>query len=242
MIARRLAQADWLLAEVDHRRDRWTAARHPLYERWAAGALGAEDLQTYAAEHHHLVAALARVAQRAAALADGLLAEQLARHADERERDIERWCRFALATGWDPGAAWYYAADPLPETEAAVRTWSGDGERTLAEHLLTLYALETAQSDVARPALDALLGHYPELATATGRYFELRLQGDDGPAGLLQAALTGQLPVADPCALVGVAERAYRAHWELVDGLNRALTASADAPPWREPSAPDRRR
>lgn len=242
MITRRLAQADWLLAELDHRRDRWTAERHPLYERWAAGALSAEDLRIYAAEHHHLVATLAELSGRAAALAEDLLHEQLACHAQERERDVERWCRFALATGWGPGTAWYFAADPLAQTEAAVHAWSGDGERTLIEHLVTLYALETAQSDVARPALDGLLGHHRDMATGAARYFELRLEGDAGAAGLLRAALTGQLPVGDPFALLNVAERAYRAHWELVDGLDRFLTASADAPRCRERSAPDRRR
>ena len=201
-LAGRFEQAAWLLAEVDHRRDYWAGRRHPFHERWFAGELAAQELQIFAEEHHHVVITLAEIAQRAAALADGMLGEQLGHHADARERDVQLWCRFAAVTGWSPSTAWYYAAEPLPETAAGVGVWTGDAERSLAAHLVTIYALETAQAEVARPQLDALLGRYGFADDGSTRYFSRRCQGDAGPAGLIAAALTGLLPVADPFALV----------------------------------------
>lgn len=214
-----LEQAAWLMAEIDHRRDYWSAGRHPFYERWVAGALTAADLRTYAAEHFHVALALADVSRRAAALADGLLGQELTREAARRDGEIELWCAFARAAGWSRASGWWFAADPLPETETAVAGWVGDAERTLAAHLVTAYALETVQSDVARPAIDGLLGRYGFTESAGIAYFERRLRGDAGPAGLTEAGLTGLLPVADPFALLRRAELTYRGYWELLDGV-----------------------
>jgi pyrroloquinoline quinone (PQQ) biosynthesis protein C len=220
-IAGKLTQATWLVAEIDHRRDWWAAQRHPFHERWSAGQLTPAELQAYAGEHHHAVVAIADVSRRAAMLADGMLHDELVSHWGERERELELWCEFAAATGWSPGTSWYYAADPLPETAAASRTWMGDAERSLAEHLVTVYALETAQAETARPLLGALLSHYGFDEDGSTRWFELRCRGEDGPAGLIEAALTGVLPVSDPFALVRRAELTYRAHWEMLDGVDR---------------------
>lgn len=227
MIGDRFEQATWLMAEIDHRREWWTAERHPLYARWSAGELSAADLQGYAAEHHHVVATAADVTRRAASLADGLLGEELTRQVRDRDRELEMWGAFAVAAGWPPSAAWWFGADPLPETELSAARWTGDPERSLAAHLVTLYALETAVADVARPLLDALLGTYGFTRSASVAYFERRLRGHDGAAGLIESALTGLLPVADPFALLRHAEVSYRAYWELLDGVSRTVTAAA---------------
>jgi pyrroloquinoline quinone (PQQ) biosynthesis protein C len=221
LIAARFEQAEWLLPEIQHRAEGWAMARHPFSERWSTGALTPAWLQLYAGEYHHAVAALADASGRAAALAEGLLHEELARYRDERERDIGLWCTFAVATGWDPMTGWYYAADPLPETEAGVATWVGDPDRSLAEHLVTIYALETVRADLARPHFDALLGRYGFDDDASTRYFSLCCAERDGPAGLIEAALTGVLPVPDPFRLVRRAELAHRAVWDLLDGVDR---------------------
>jgi pyrroloquinoline quinone (PQQ) biosynthesis protein C len=220
-IVDRFEQASWLLAEILHRRDYWAARRHPFHERWFAGALSAAELQAYAAEYHHAVVVAADVCARAATLADGLLAEELLRLRTQREREVQEWCAFAIGAGWPASAAWSFAADPLPETTACADVWTGDHHRSLAEHLVTLYALETAAAEVARPALDALLGRYGFDTDDATRYFSRRCLGDAGPAGLIQAALTGLLPVADPFALIRHAELAYRAYWDLLNGVDQ---------------------
>ena len=217
----RFEQASWLLAEIRHRQDCWPGRRHPFHQRWFAGELTADELQTYAGEHHHVVVALADVTRRAAALADGMLREELVRHGAQRERGVDLWCAFALATGWSGSAGWYFAADPLLETTTAADVWVGDAHRSLAEHLVTLYALETAHAEVAQPQLDALLGHYGFDTDDSTRYFSGRCQGDSGPVGLIEAALIGLLPVTDPFALIRRAEVTYRAYWDLLDGIDR---------------------
>ena len=226
LIASRFEQAAWLVAEVVHRRDWWTAQRHPFHDRWFTGELTRAELQVYADEHYHAVVALADVSRRAAQLAEGMLHEQLLRHCAERQRGVQEWCRFAVATGWRASAGWYDGADPLPETAAAAEDWAGDTERSLAEHLVTIYALETAHAGVARPQLDALLGRYGFDDDRSTGYFSDRCRGDDGPAGLVEAALTGLLPVPDPFALLRRAELTYRAYWELLDGIDRFVRAS----------------
>ena len=226
MIAGRLEQATWLMAEIDHRREWWAAERHPVYARWSAGELTGDDLRTYAAEHYHVAAALAGVTHRAAGLAEGLLRAELTREARERDDELEMWCEFAVAAGWPRSAGWWFGADPLPETELSVAQWTGDRQRPLAVHLVTLYALETALGDVARPLLDALLGRYDFSRSASVAYFERRLRGDAGAAGLIEAGLTGLLPVADPYVLLRQAEVSYRAYWELLDGVSRLVIAS----------------
>lgn len=230
VIASRLEQSAWLLAEIQHRCDHWAGRRHPFHERWFAGELTAAELQVYAGENHHAVMAIAAVARRSAALAEGMLHEELSRHRAACEAEVELWCQFAVATGWCRSCAWSFAADPLPETTAGVSLWIGDAERSLAEHLVTLYALETAHADVARPQLEALLGCYGLDDDRCTRYFSRRCRGDAGTAGLLEAALTGLLPVADPFALVHRAERTYRAYGELLDGIARFAQTSGPAP------------
>jgi pyrroloquinoline quinone (PQQ) biosynthesis protein C len=223
MITGRFEQAEWLMAEIAHRRDWWAAAHHPFYARWAAGELSVADLQSYAAEHHHVAATLADLAHRAASLADGLLRDELARQAREREQELELWCEFAVGAGWPRSAGWWFAADPLPETELSVARWTGEPERPLAAHLVTMYALETALADVARPLLHALQGRYGFTRSASVAYFERRLAGDQGAAGLTEAGLTGLLPVADPFVLLRQAEVTYRGYWELLDGVARLV-------------------
>lgn len=229
MITRRFEQARWLLAEIGHRCDHWAVTRHPFCRRWIAGELTPDDLRMFADEHHHVASAVAVISRRAADLAEGLMHDELARLAADRDSDVELWCRFAVASGWDPGSAWYFGCDPLPETEAAEHYWVGGGERRLAEHLVTLYALETAQAEAARPQLNALLGVYGFPGDRSTRSFELRLLGEDGAAGTLASALTGALPVADPFGLLHHAERSFRAYWELLDGVERACASTHSA-------------
>ena len=126
MIAGRLEQATWLMAEIDHRREWWAAERHPVYARWSAGELTGDDLRTYAAEHYHVAAALAGVTHRAAGLAEGLLRAELTREARERDDELEMWCEFAVAAGWPRSAGWWFGADPyvlLRQAEVSYRAY-----------------------------------------------------------------------------------------------------------------------
>jgi pyrroloquinoline quinone (PQQ) biosynthesis protein C len=220
----RFAQADWLVAEIAQLREGWRLDRHPFLQRWVGGELTAADLQLFAAEHHHAVMALEDAGRRAAALSDGLLAEQLAVYAAAQEESVELSCEFAVATGWGR-SAWYFAQDPLAHTDACARIWAGAND-ALAEHLATIHAVESSLAELAPRQLGALVEHYG-FDMDSARYFVRLAERAAGDAALAEAALTSLLPVVSPQSLVHQAEMAYRAYLELLDGVQMLAARSA---------------
>jgi pyrroloquinoline quinone (PQQ) biosynthesis protein C len=210
------ALAETLETEIASLRESWSLDEHPFMQRWFSGGLAASELQSFAAEHYHALFALQRAARRATALSDGLLAEELNRYADDQEQAIELWCEFAVTTGWGR-SAWYFAADPLPETAACASAWSGD-DRSLTLHLVTIYAAESAFSELAprqRKALTARYG-FDEYST---RYFRFVAERSADAALTAKAALTSLLPLASNSALVDHAELIYRSYSDLLRGV-----------------------
>ena len=217
------AQAGRLEREVAALGEAWSARDHPFIRRWRAGGLTAAELAAFAAEHYHAIVALADAAAGAARLAEGLLAEQLERYAAGQERAVELWLSFAAATGWG-GSAWYFGEDPLPETAACASAWRGEGA-ALADHLVTIWAVESSMAPLAHICGDALRAQYAMPAEAT-RYFARRTRRGPDDASLAQAGLTSLLPVASPLALVCRAELACRSYLELLDGVVRQLSGA----------------
>jgi pyrroloquinoline quinone (PQQ) biosynthesis protein C len=216
-IRRRFAQAEWLEPKLARLRTSVNVERHTFLQRWFAGEVTRAELQLFAAEHHHAVVALAATARSAAALTEGLLAEELNRYADDQEDYIDLWSEFAAATGWTRESWWYFAEDPLPQTVACSRAWSGD-TRPLAHHLVTMYAIESLLAAITPRQRDALIGRlgFDERAM---RYFSLHAERSAVDAELAWAALTSLLPLTAPVTLLTQAELAYRSYAELLDGV-----------------------
>jgi pyrroloquinoline quinone (PQQ) biosynthesis protein C len=212
----RFAQAEWLAAEITQLREEWRLDRHPFLRRWVAGELTAIDLQLFAAEHHHAVMALEDLGRRAAALSSGLLAEQLVGYAEAQSESVELSGEFASATGWGR-SAWYFAQDPLAETEHCARTLTGKNA-PLGELLVTIYAVESSLAQLAPRQLGALVEHYGFDMGSAG-YFVCRAERAPRDAALGEAALTSLLPLVSPETLVHRAEMAYRSYLELLDGV-----------------------
>ena len=162
-------------------------AGHPLLRRWLAGELTGAELRAFASEHYHVICALERAARLAAEQADGLLAASLLRYADECRESVGPWCEFASATGW--GSAWYFGEDPLPETVACTEAIVGE-ERSLAEHLVTIQALESGFAELAPGQHDALLDRYG-FAEADARYFAVSVEQSARAAATAEAGLIG---------------------------------------------------
>jgi pyrroloquinoline quinone (PQQ) biosynthesis protein C len=221
VLRRRFAQAEWLWAELARVRETVPVHRHPFQRRWSDGTLSGIDLLSFASEHHHCVVSLATTARRAARLADGLLAEELSRYAEDQEDYVDLWCEFAVAAGWGRGC-WYFGEDPLPATVACARAWSGEN-RSLAQHLVTLYAVQSMLADTVPGQLEALRMRYQYDVHCT-RYFGLQAERATGDAALLQAALTSVLPLVRPLVPVRQAESALRHYWELLDGLTEVAS------------------
>jgi pyrroloquinoline quinone (PQQ) biosynthesis protein C len=212
----RFAQAEWLATEIAHVRNEWRLDRHPFLRRWIAGELTALDLQLFAAEHHHAVMALEDVGRRAAALSDGLLAEQLVAYAEAHVQAVTLSCDFASATGWGR-SAWYFAQDPLAQTVACARAWTGQPS-SLAEHLVTIQAVESSLGQLAPRQVGALVEHYG-FDMDSARYFACLAERAAGNAALGEAALTSPLPLVSPRVLVRQAETACRSYVDLLDGV-----------------------
>jgi pyrroloquinoline quinone (PQQ) biosynthesis protein C len=212
----RFAQAEWLTAELAQVRDEWRLDRHPFLRRWIAGQLTALDLQLFAAEHHHAAMALEDVGRRAAALSDGLLAEQLVAYADTQAQAVALSCAFASATGWGR-SAWYFAQDPLAHTVACARAWTGRAS-SLAEHLVTIHAVESSLGQLAPRQVGALVEHYG-FDMESARYFTCLADAATRNAGLSAASLTSLLPLVSPQVLVRQAEAVCRSYQDLLDGV-----------------------
>ena len=219
-----IAHADWPATTVAKLRERWSLQRHPFMQRWLGGTLTAGDLQLFAAEHYHALLALERAARHGAALADGLLAEHLARYADQQEEAVELWCEFAAATGWGQ-TGWYFGQDPLPQTVACARLLSGAGEgRSLVLHLATISAFESATAELAPLQLDALVLSYG-FDHASTRYYELAGERSAHAALVAEGAITNLLPITSSSALVDHAELIYRSYLDLLTGVGALAEA-----------------
>ncbi len=216
-IRKRFAQAEWLEERIAQLRESPNLDSHPFLQRWFTGELTVGELGAFAAEHHHAVVALAATARSAAALSDGLLAEQLTRYAEDQEDYIELWAEFAAATGWTPSSWWYFAEDPLPQTVACARSWSGE-QRPLAHQLATIYAIESALATLAPRQHDALLAR-PEFGGRSTRYFALHAERSARDAALAWAGLTSLLPLPSLVTLLTHVELAYRSYWDLLGGV-----------------------
>lgn len=218
---------DELSSAIEALRRRWDVLRHPFYERWSAGELSRAELQAYAREYERAVVAIAVASRRAAELTDSSLGGELERHAAEEEAHIELWRTFDDGIGGRASLSADDADGPLPQTVALERTWSGSEQSSLAEHLVTLYAVESAQPEIARVKLNGLLERYGFEDGPATEYFRVHAVHDAEHAALARASL-GEIVHAqeDRITLERHAESVYRAYWELLDGLesNRSST------------------
>lgn len=199
--------------EIEIRRSRWNVLAHPFCERWALGQLTGGELAIYASEYEHGVSAIAAATARAAHLDGG----RFDRAAVEEAAHVSCWRSFAKATGWG-AAAWAYGEEPLPETSNCAAVWQGDRHRTLPEHLITLGAIEAAESAVAEVMLNGLLRHYGFEPGPATDYFSLHAA--PGEAGRVAREALG--PLLADCEherLLDQAEAVHRSYWLLLDGV-----------------------
>ncbi|MBA3384416.1 MAG: iron-containing redox enzyme family protein [Actinobacteria bacterium] len=190
-----------LFERLDAVADRWNVLRHPFYERWECGALSRDEVAYYAGEYRHAVTALAGLAASASD----------ADHAAEEAAHVAVWDDFAAELDAD------LDREPRTETAACVEAWSGTG----VEGAAALFAIESAQPEVSRTKLEGLTRWYDFEPHSKGtRYFELHAERDHEHAELSRRVLERALP-EDEDRIVAAAERALRANWELLDGVEQ---------------------
>lgn len=200
---------------LDDVRDQCDVLGHPFYVRWSQGALSAGELAFYSGQYRHAVVALADATATAAAAsrADSELREQLTGHAAQERGHVALWDGFVGAVGGDT------EAQPTAETERCATTWAGGGDRSLAEHLVALYAIEAAQPAISATKRDGLVRFYGVDGPDALAYFELHAELDHVHAEQDRLALEALLDGADADALIAEAESVLRANWLLLDGV-----------------------
>jgi pyrroloquinoline-quinone synthase len=194
---------------------RWNVLEHPFYTRWS-GELTRDDLALYAGQYRHAVVALADATGDAARVAAAPESAELAAHAGEEAAHVALWDDFAAAVG-TPGPV-----DAEPETADCAAVWAG-ADRDLLGHLVALYAIESAQPEIARVKAEGLREHYGFDGGAATAYFDLHAERDveHEHAAAGRALLDARLDGADEDALVAEAEHVLRANWALLDGVER---------------------
>jgi pyrroloquinoline-quinone synthase len=193
-----------LFRRIEEAHERWNVLRHPFYTRWERGELTRGELQTYAGQYRHAVAAVATAARTAASPGDT--------HAAEEAAHVMLWDAWAASLGSDPAA-------PSQETQECVDAWSPDDALAATA---VLYAIESAQPAIAETKLSGLVEHYgyrPDSPALS--YFQVHAELDKEHAARAQEILRDRAEPADEDRLVAAAEDALKANWMLLDGVER---------------------
>jgi pyrroloquinoline-quinone synthase len=214
-----------VISQLDALRRANNVLDHPFYVRWAAGDMSREELRCYVGEYRHAVVALAAASAEAAACAPAGHREQLLAHAEEEAEHVAVWDRFASSAGWTRSGT------PLhPSADCAAAWTAGD---TLLEHLAVLYVVEAGQPAISATKLEGLVEHYgysPD-SPATDYFREhaqLDLEHSRQARELIEELMQHSPdPGRDARRMCARAERALRANWELLDGVQQAQARAA---------------
>lgn len=189
-----------LIERIDEARTCWNVLEHPFYASWDRGELSREALSFYAGEYRHAVVALA---DTAAAGGDPA-------HAAEETAHIGLWDAFAA--GLDAPLD----REPTPETAVCAESWRAEDS---LEARAVLYAVESAQPEIARTKLAGLLDHYGFApGSKSTAYFELHAERDVEHAEASAVFLRDARP-EDEDRLVAAATAALEGNWKLLDGV-----------------------
>jgi len=212
--------------ELEKRRANWNVLEHPFYQRWSAGELSKEELALYAGEYHHAVVALAEASESTAQLAETpMLKEQLSHHAAEERSHVALWEQFTEAVG---GVT---AQTPTEKTKACMDAWSGSGQnRSMLESLVAMYAVESGQPEISKTKSKGLKEFYGFSAGPATEYFDLHAELDVEHAAAERKLIEERLDEkTDHGTLLKEAEKAWRANWQLLDGVEELIQSASEA-------------
>ena len=203
--------------------------RHPYYEAWRHGTLSLRDLRDYACEYYYHVASFpVYLREFAARLADGQLRQsvlqnlwdELGIHSGEDLAHGLIWLKFAVGTGALPNDV--YSRKPSQEMSALVATYLKLARTgCAAEAVAAFYIYESQVPRISTEKAYSLRKIYG-LDDVTCRYFILHTTADVAHSAVWHEQLDSLIE-SDPKSArpaLGAAERAAKALWRALDGID----------------------
>jgi len=208
--------------------------QHPFYQAWSKGELTREDLREYAAEYwHHVSAFPTYLSALHSRLPDGEMRREVLRNLAEEEGvdsatarpHSDLWMDFAAGMGATRDEVVGRAVEP--EMTALMATFRElMQEEKASSAMAALYAYESKVPAIAATKAEGLTEHYGTEGAAA-RYFTLHQTADVAHASVWRELMDKELagsPESEEAAL-GAGERAAKALWVALDGVERERLA-----------------
>jgi pyrroloquinoline-quinone synthase len=208
--------------------------QHPFYQAWSKGELTREDLREYAAEYwHHVSAFPTYLSALHSRLPDGEMRREVLRNLAEEEGvdsaasrpHSDLWIDFAAAMGATRDEVVERAVQP--EMMALVATFRElMQEEKASSAMAALYAYESKVPAIATTKAEGLAAHYATEGAAA-RYFTLHQTADVAHASVWRELIDKELAAGsaeDEEAALNAGERAAKALWSALDGVERRRT------------------
>jgi pyrroloquinoline-quinone synthase len=215
-------------SKFEERTAKYDLLQHAFYKAWTEGTLTSEDLREYAAEYwHHVAAFPTYLSALHAGLPDGELRRRVLENLADEEgvesvaarAHSDLWMDFARGMGADETEV--RERELNAETSALIATFRALMKEAPASAMAALYAYEARVPAIAKEKAVGLACHYGADA-ATCRYFTLHEKADVHHARVWQREMDALLAGgADEEAALDAAERAAKALWETLDGIER---------------------
>jgi pyrroloquinoline-quinone synthase len=210
--------------------------QHPFYQAWSKGELTREDLREYAAEYwHHVSAFPTYLSALHSRLPDGEMRREVLRNLAEEEGvdsatarpHSDLWMDFVTAMGATRDEVAGRVVQP--EMTALMGTFCElMQEERASSAMAALYAYESKVPAIATTKAEGLAAHYGVAGdAAAARYFTLHQTADVAHASVWRELMDKELagsPENEEAAL-NAGERAAKALWVALDGVERQRTA-----------------
>jgi pyrroloquinoline-quinone synthase len=213
--------------------------QHPFYQAWSKGELTREDLREYAAEYwHHVSAFPTYLSALHSRLPDGEMRREVLRNLAEEEgvdaatarAHSELWMDFAAGMGATRDEVMGRAVQlEMTALMATFRELMQEEKASAA--MAALYAYESKVPAIATTKAEGLAKHYATEGAAA-RYFTLHETADVAHASVWRELIDKELAAGsseDEEAALDAAERAAKALWVALDGVERRRTAVTEA-------------
>ena len=199
---------------IEQARAQHNVVEHPFYQRWSAGRLTGEELAHYAGQYRYATEAIAKLSADIAAQAPEPERAALDAHAVEEADHVALWDGFVDAVGGTVGA------EPNAETLECVEAWTrADG---FGRQLARMFAIESGQPEISKTKTEGLGRHY-EITDAPGNlYFTVHEEMDVHHAAEGRKLIEQHMDDFSDDELVEAAEEAFKANWQLLDGVEKA--------------------